>query len=590
MPRLEFYSINKFISMLRVSNILRVAVFYIGMGITSCQNVDNLSNYQIFNYNDDAGVATLDPALARSQSEIWLVSQLYNTLIDLDNDLKPTPGLAKKWSVEDGGKRIRFTLKKNIPFCEVDYNSVSKSVSGRFMNANDAVASLRRVSNPGLGSPGFWIFANLDTSTNRGIQALNDSTMLLHLLKPQASMVSLLATSYCSILPKELCVQEKSFVARNPLGTGPFFLKRWEPDVKMVLRKNHRYFEKDSKGVALPYLDAIAVSFIKNKQTAFMQFVAGKFDFFNGLEGSFKDELLTDSATLKPKYQKKFNLLVTPFLNTEYIGMYIDSTKPAHQILLNSQFRKALSLAVPREDLVKFVRNGLGDPANDGFVPSVLLPKSPENYPATPQALHSNVSNISPQQIQSTKAKHPQECIKEAKFLVAELRKKGVEIPVLTLTTNADYLDMAVFLQKAWKDIGVPIQIDLQTSAMLRQRRNEGTLQLFRGSWIADYPDAESFLACFYGPYCSPNGPNYTHFTSVVFDNLYQKIESGLGGPEDRNNAIHAALSVLNSQYPVIPLYYDKSLRLFHPWVQGLGNDANNRLILKRVKIKHSPE
>ena len=148
---------------------------------------------------------------------------------------------------------------------------------------------------------------------------------------------------------------------------------------------------------------------------------------------------------------------------------------------------------------------------------------------------------------------------------------------------------MAVFLQKAWKDIGVDIQIDLQTSAMLRQKRNEGALQLFRGSWIADYPDAESYLACFYSPYCSPNGPNYTHFTSAHYDAQYRLIESGEGGEESRNAAIKLAVDELNNRVPVIPLYYDKSLRLFQPWVLGLQNDASNRLILKRVKIKHSP-
>jgi len=530
MRRFDFLSINKIISWLRESNIFYIAVVYIGMGITSCQNVDNYSNYQIFNYNDDAGITTLDPALARSQSEIWLVSQLFNSLIDLDKDLKPIPGLAQKWSVENGGKHIRFFLKNNIKFCSLSSNTVSKSVTNKILTAHDVVASLQRVANPSNASPGLWIFTNIDTTKHgRGIMADNDSTISIYLAKPQASFISLMATSYCSVLPTELCQQEKSYISRNPIGTGPFYLKRWETDVKLVLRKNPSYFEKDSQGISLPYLDAIAVSFIKNKQTAFMQFVAGKFDFFNGLEGSFKDELLTDSATLKPKYRSRFNLLVTPFLNTEYIGLYIDSINPGHPVLLNPRFREALSKAIPRDQLVRFVRNGLGDPAWEGFVPPALL---------------SNSSSI--KKIHQT--------------------------------------DL-VFLQKAWSEAGISISIDLQTSAMLRKKRNEGSLQLFRGSWIADYPDAESYLACFYSPYCSPNGPNYTHFISPEFDDLYQEIESGSKGGSSRNTAIAHAIEILNKSNPVIPLYYDKSLRLFHPWIHGLENDATNRLVLKRVRI-----
>jgi peptide/nickel transport system substrate-binding protein len=209
------------------------------------------------------------------------------------------------------------------------------------------------------------------------------------------------------------------------------------------------------------------------------------------------------------------------------------------------------------------VRNGLGDPANDGFVPHVLL-----------------------SQKQGTALSSKEE-MQAAKVIINQLKAAGNTIPELTLTTNADYLDMAVFLQKAWKDVGIPIKIDLQTSAMLRQKRNEGALQLFRGSWIADYPDAESYLACFYGPYCSPFGPNYTHFTSEKFDALYRAIESGEGGDEQRESLIHQANELLNLENPVIPLYYDKSLRLYHSHVEGLGNDAANRLLLKRVRIKH---
>ena len=121
------------------------------------------------------------------------------------------------------------------------------------------------------------------------------------------------------------------------------------------------------------------------------------------------------------------------------------------------------------------------------------------------------------------------------------------------LSTTADYLDMMVFLQEAWSRIGVNIKVDIQTGGMIRQLRNEGKLMLFRGSWIADYPDAENYLACFYQKFLSPNGPNYTHFTDAKFDDLYEAIESG--GSRDRVNDIALANQRLSEQVPVIPLY-----------------------------------
>lgn len=559
---------NKNIGWLGLFNFFWAAVVYMIMGITSCQNVDKYSNYQIFNYNEDASVTTLDPAYARSQSEIWLVSQLYNGLIDLDSNLQPVPGIAKKWDVEDGGKRIRFYLKKNIRFCIPHPINSIDSVKESFVTAQDVVASLRRVANPANSSPGLWIFANVDTVMERAFQAVNDSVVDVHLLKPQASLISLFATNYCYILPKWLAEKEKSYVARNPVGTGPFYLRRWEEEVQLVMRKNPFYHELDKLGNPLPYLDAVNVSFVKNKQTAFMQFVAGKYDFFNGLEGSFKDELLTQDAHLKEKYAQRFKLLVTPFLNTEYIGCYVDPVAPQSQWLRNEAFRNALHWAIDKAKLVKYIRNGLGTPAYSGFVPKVIMP----NF----QGDDSKTSEFSPKQLRDSAMKYLNESGFLAKNIPLETSNRK-----LTLTTTAEYLDMAIFLQKSWEEIGVKVDIDIQTGAMLRQRRNEGALQLFRGSWIADYPDPESYLACFYSKYWSPNGPNYTHFQSQEYDQLFESIEKG-----SNSTAVIKANEMVKQSAVVFPLYYDKSLRLYQNWVKGLGNDANNRLLLKYVQVK----
>ena len=126
----------------------------------------------------------------------------------------------------------------------------------------------------------------------------------------------------------------------NPIGTGPFQFQFWEEDVKLVLRKNPLFFEKDSLGQPLPYLEAVAIQFIPDIQSEFMLFLQGKLDFLNSLDSSYKDELLTATGKLQPKYESKVNLQVGPYLNTEYIGIYLESENPAIQSLA---IRKALS-------------------------------------------------------------------------------------------------------------------------------------------------------------------------------------------------------------------------------------------------------
>lgn len=567
---------NKFISpmgefLLRGACVLFTVVVFFG-----CKNVDKKSPLKVFHYNEDVSVITLDPAFVKSQSEMWIVSQIFNGLVDLNAQLQTIPGLAKSWEVQNGGRKYIFHLRRDATFCFVGNGG---KVWYRNMIAKDVAFSLTRIADPDNASPGAWIFADkIDTTLSQVFVAENDSTFVLNLIKPAASMLNLLATNYGYIVPVEISKIDKAVFSRNPVGTGPFYMRRWEEDVKMVLRKNLNYFEKDSKGRSLPYLDAVNVSFVKNKQTAFMQFIAGSYDFFNGLEGSFKDELLTDSAILKPKYAKKLKAIITPFLNTEYIGCYlgdgfdVSKNKEKNQAsgftyLKDVHFRRALDLSVDKQKLVKFFRNGLGEVADRGFVPPVLL--------------NGVNTKIQPNNF----AKNWALAIKEfeASSYGKLFRKHPEQLPELRLSVTADYLDMAVFLQEAWVRLGVKIKVDIQTAGMLRQLRNEGKLQLFRGSWIADYPDAENYLACFYSPFHSPNGPNYTHFSQSKFDDLYKIVEEKTG--VDRQVAAIKANQIIQDESPVITLYYDKSIRLMHPWVSGLDNDPSNRLILKRVRL-----
>jgi peptide/nickel transport system substrate-binding protein len=551
---------NKFISKRGEFRSMGLCLLFTVLGILGCENVDKKSPFMVFHYNEDESVTTLDPAYVKSQSEIWIVSQIFNGLVDLNPQLQVVPALSDHWEISEDKKIYTFHLRRDAQFCFPDFGG---KVTHRRVNSHDVAFSLSRIADPKSASPGAWIFADkIDSNLSQVFVPLNDTVFQIRLLRPVASLLSLLATNYGFIVPVEYKNTEKSVLARNPIGTGPFYLKRWEEQIKLVLRKNDIYHEKDSAGISLPYLDAINVSFVKNKQTAFMQFLAGSYDFFNGLESSFKDELLTKDAQLKPKYNERLKTLITPFLNTEYIGCYLGDQPGQVNYLQDVHLRRALELSVDKKAIVRFFRNGLGTPGEYGFVPPQLNPN---------------------QKSELTDSKTSSKQDAKAEFALSEYSKMKVK-PVITLSTTADYLDMMVYLQEAWSRIGINIKVDIQTGGMLRQLRNEGKLMLFRGSWIADYPDAENYLACFYQKFLSPNGPNYTHFVDADFDALYEAIESG--GSKDRLDDIFRANLRLMSQVPVIPLYYDKSIRLMHPWVKGLGNDVTNRLPLKRVKIE----
>ncbi len=530
---------------------LVVSVIYMLLGNYGCKNVDNYSDSLIFRYNEDATLATLDPAFIKSQSEIWVAQQIYNGLIELDSALKPMPALAYRWEVSADGLVYKFFLRRNARF----FNPIDTS-STLPVTSRDVAFSFGRIANPSTASPSAWIFSGkINADIQKAFQTEGDSVFVLRLLSPDPTILSLLGTVYCSILPQEYVIKTSDF-GHHPVGTGPFYIKYWEEDVKLVMRKNPRYFEKVN-GQSLPYLEAINVDFIKNKQTAFMQFVAGKYDFFNGVEGSFKDELLTRDGLLNSKYKGRFGMMKKPFLNTEYLGFWLgDSLNQQPNPLVNLHLRRALALGVDRMAMIRYLRNGLGSAGNHGFVPPVLLKETTNGLSYNPELARKELA------------------------MAGYTDGKGLQ--ELLLTTTSDYLDMAVFLKKSWADLGVNVKIDVQTGGMLRQMRNKGNLAIFRGSWIADVPDAENYLACFYSGNFSPNGPNYSHFSNPEFDNLYR--QSFAAGGEKRYEIMHRADSILIQSAPVLVLYYDQSLRLYQNHVTGLSNDASNRLILKHVK------
>jgi peptide/nickel transport system substrate-binding protein len=109
-----------------------------------------------------------------------------------------------------------------------------------------------------------------------------------------------------------------------------------------------------------------------------------------------------------------------------------------------------------------------------------------------------------------------------------------------------------------------------------------GKLMFFRGSWIADYPDAENYLSLFYSMNFSPTGPNYTHFHSPVYDSLFNLSLEAIN-KEDRFALYQKLDSIIIEEAAVVPLYYDRVVRFVPVGLRGLGSNPMNLLVLKRA-------
>ena len=163
-----------------------------------------------------------------------------------------------------------------------------------------------------------------------------------------------------------------------------------------------------------------------------------------------------------------------------------------------------------------------------------------------------------------------------------KLKKKSIEI---VLSSDANYLDIVEFIQRELLKIGVNIKINILPPSSLRQAKSNGKLEMFRASWIADYPDAQNYLSLFYSKNLAPNGPNYTHFKNDYYDQLFLKIIEEQSKSK-RNKLYQKMDSLIIQEAPVIPLYYDKIMRFSQKNVIGLETNPINQLNLKRVYKK----
>ena len=521
--------------------------------ITSCGHHRH-GDKMIFRYNESAGIATLDPAFAKDQSIIWSCRQLYNGLIELDTALQVQPAIAKRWEVSGDGLRYTFSLRDDVRFH-----------NGRRVVAEDFSYSFGRIIDPDVMSPGAWIFHDVE-----GFTALDDTTFEICLKHPFAPFLAQLGMVYCSVVPKEEVERHGKDFRRNPCGTGPFKFQYWKEGVKLVLRRNDDYFEQ-----GLPYLDAVAITFIVDRHTAFLEFIKGNLDFMNSLDASYKDELLTLDGQLKEKYADRIHMHSTPYLNTEYLGFNMSSeggerksevadasfNSALHSPVAALKVRQAISCGFDRRKMMKYLRNNVGHPGVGGFVPLGL-----PGFDTT--AAYGYEYN-------PTRA---------AELLAEAGYPHGQGLPRLKLSTTANYLDLCKYLQQQLGLLGIDIQVDVNPPAALRSQIGEGKSAWFRGSWVADYPDAENYLSLFYSGNKAPAGPNYTRFFSPEFDRLYLRARS-CTDPQERLALYRTMDSLVMAEAPVMVLYYDQILHFTHKNVSGLRSNAMNCPDLRHVRI-----
>ena len=551
-------------------------LFFIGsILLTSCSKKETSEN--IFRYNEAQGIENLDPIMCSNFAAGWPLQQMTEGLLEYSREMDLEPNLASSYKISDDGLTYTFTIRKRVFFHD---NQCFPDGKGREVKASDFKYCFERVCDPSTKTRGAWLFRDkvkgaLEFITSikekhnnvkeiTGIQAPDDTTLIITLTKPFAPFLSILTMPYSFVYPKEAVEFYKDNFGYNPVGTGPFKFVKWEVDRELEMTKNPNYWSLNKAGKPLVYLDGIKVSFIKSSETAFLDFQQGRFEYYEP-SPEVLSQITDETGALKPEYTKEFELIKQPWLNTVYLGIQLDKNVPGgkNNVLSdNRKLRQAINYAIDRQKIISYVLKFRGTPGVNGPIPPGMpgYNKELKGYSFDP-----------------AKAK---QLLSEAGYPDG----KGLTLKLVVSNDDTQKL-IGESVQAQLRDLGIDAQLDFMQASTMRSSQVGGELNFWRGNWGADYFDPENFMALFYSKNHSPAGPNYTHYQNMAADSLYE-LAMRLTDFNTRAKLYNQMEEIVLEDAPWVILYYNQVVYLKSKQVRDMYIDGLNTIILKSAKMQ----
>lgn len=518
-------------------------------------------------------VTSLDPALASDSYSQKLVCAIFDTPLQY-RYTKKTPvqlqcGMLEKMpEFSPCGKKMILTLRKDLFFHE---NKCFPDERSRKVTAGDLRFSILRLADPRLMSGGYFLvrgkIRELDKFRKEvqkspagdfsaykkeysGLRIIDDCTLEITLTKSDPRFIYALAMPFFSVVSEKCAQYYKEEFASNPVGSGAFVMKEWVKDHRMILEKypcyRTEYYEEDRKKL-LPYLDRVECYFVRQDLASWLMFLQGKLDFSN-LDGEKFDAVSDASGNLISALHKRgIRLLSAPFFEVTYIGFHFGDPRLAN----NKKLRQALCLA--------FDKDFRKESSNGRFM---------KIYSPIP----SGVAGA----LEQEKGSFGEKDLQRAKKLLAEAGYPGGIDPAtgknLVFTFDQAggetfFRQTAEMLASDMKKIGIEITPVFNNRARFFQRLRQNQVQLFRLSWVGDYPDAENFFQLFYSP--NAGSCNRAAYKNTQFDAMYEEIREMKDSPQ-RTAKYEKMTRFLMEECPWIFESRPAAFILVHPWVKNL--------------------
>ncbi len=534
----------------------------------------------VYRVNENGDLRSMDPAGVNDVSSSHITSQIYDQLMDFDDSLNLTYELAERREISADGKVYTYFLRRGVMFHD---DACFPGGIGRELTAQDVVYSYTRLCDARaktLSSEFFrgkvvgaeeYYAATRDVASSgklavsgiRGYSAPDRYTFRIELEKPFGPFEYMVALNSTGIVPREAVEYYKEDFFKHPVGSGPFKFDHWTPDIECALVRNPKYWAKDRSGNALPYLDGVVTSFIKDDKIQLLEFREGNLEESYRIPTEFFPSIVDENKQLRPAF-RRFTLNRATALSSQYYGMLTVS-----EAFKDARVRKAFNYAVDRKRIIAFVLKGqAAAPAVHGLVPPTM-----PGY-------------------QSDKVEGYDYDVVKARAYLAEAGYPGGQgFPPVTLQLNAgggrNTLIAEAVQTMLIENLGVDCKLKIVEFAKHLDAIDHGKAEFFRLGWIADYPDPESFLSLFYGKvvpesFDLPSPQNGSRYRNPAFDALFEKARS-TPDRDERNALFREAEQLAMNDAPFLLTFYDEDYRLVQPYVMGLRNNAMDRRAYREV-------
>lgn len=475
-----------------------------------------------FVYGRPASVNSLDLHTQITSNNAFAIDKIYESLVSFNSDGEIVDWLAESHDISEDGLTYTFVLREGLKFS-----------NGNKVTAEDAAFSIQRHLD--LGGP-LAIAAQVDS-----LQAQDERTLVITLKEPYTPFISELSNFSNGIIPKDLGGLSEEEFFKNPIATGPFVVKEWNPAGDITFVKNEFYWQEGK-----PYIDELVYKLIEDDSQAINQLKAGEVDAIESVALQNVEELKNGSGT-------------TVVTNGSWVvEQLFFNTLDEH--FSDVHVRRALALALDREGLTNAVTFGYAQVAN-----SLLPPAIPYNSNDTIKALNFNVEAA-------------KEELAKSKF------PNGFASKILVASGNNSRAQEAQIVQAAAQSIGIDLQIESIELASFRERFFAYDYSVMINSGQADSPEANSIIAF----QTDPEGFSksyWTHYTNNEVTKLLYDGQKTADG-EERGKIYADIQQILADDVPYIPFYYPDIVKGIRSSVEGFVVLPNNSVRFEDVQLK----